>query len=702
MEARMSSLPYAQLCCQFSLDEILSATQNFDVALVVGEGGFGKVYKGTINVENEETFVVAIKRLNFNSSQGATEFWAEVQMLTKLRHCNLVSLIGYCNDSSEMILVYEFMPNGTLNDHLHKYETSLSWIQRLRISIGAARGLHYLHTGTGTQQGVIHRDVKSLNILLDECYSAKISDFGLSKIGPINASSAYINTRVKGTFGYLDPEYSWTGRLTRKTDVFAFGVVLFELLCGRPALDYRVDEDNCSLAKWAHESVGKGKVYEIIDLNIKSQISPKCLKVFARIADRCLSIESKKRPTMTEVLADLELSLKLQIKFDSIEKHAGLLSVARMLKWPFISPEVNSAQSDGKLPTVNEDTKEHTSSSKEDSVDHGEVATSEETLDRSDYHLDVSSAGDILLFANNDLKEVSFDDLKKATRDFTHAMRLGGGEFGDVFEGWINTSTSSRSATDDPLRIAIKRFYHSKIQHHLEEKFVDMEFLREFDHPNLIKVLGCCLCDKKLYLIYEFMDNGSLVSHLFTKDKIPLPWKTRVQIALGVAEALSFLHQRPYTAKNFSIKIHQILLDKNFNAKISDLESARLAYGDSYKEYNIDPLYYWIPRSKFLLFNLEYEGFIDSFGVVLIQMLTGEKMNFSMIAKLHKSMWDKKRQMIRKENLRSALDPHLPNVDDSIIKEAMELAHLAFKCLDNGHDALISALDFLKRISKNL
>ncbi|KAJ0954801.1 putative protein kinase RLK-Pelle-CrRLK1L-1 family [Helianthus annuus] len=230
-------------------------------------------------------------------------------MLTKLRHCNLVSLIGNCNDNSEMILVYDFMPNGTLDGHLHKYGTVLSWVQRLKISIGAARGLHYLHTGTGTQHGVIHRD---------------ISDFGLSKIGPTNASGAYVNTLVSGTFGYLDPEYFLTGRLTRKSDVFSFGVVLFELLCGRAALDNSLD-DECSLVKWAYESIKKDKVYSIIDLNIKNQISPKCLKKFVQIADRCLSSKSIKRPEMAEILFALELCLRLQNKFDTpVKPTAGI------------------------------------------------------------------------------------------------------------------------------------------------------------------------------------------------------------------------------------------------------------------------------------------------------------------------------------------------------------------------------------------
>ncbi|GKG03481.1 receptor-like protein kinase FERONIA, partial [Tanacetum coccineum] len=166
--------------------------------------------------------------------------------------------------------------------------TPLSWVQRLKICIGAGRGLHYLHTGTRTDVGVVHRDVKSSNILLDESWVAKISDFGLSRISPINRRASYVNTLVKGTFGYLDPDYFYTGRLTRKSDVYAFGVVLLEVLCRKRAVDRSLDEDHWNLARWVQESIKEGNLKRIIDTDIRSQISPKCLKEFVRIADRCV------------------------------------------------------------------------------------------------------------------------------------------------------------------------------------------------------------------------------------------------------------------------------------------------------------------------------------------------------------------------------------------------------------------------------
>ncbi|KAG5560737.1 hypothetical protein RHGRI_003916 [Rhododendron griersonianum] len=301
-------------CRSFSLDEVLIATNNFDDALVIGIGGFGKVYKGFID---DSATMVAIKRLNAESKQGAGEFWMEVKMLSKLRHANLVALIGYCNECQEMILVYEYIALGTLADHLYKLKTTesntsfspLSWEERLDMCIGVARGLDHLHSGTS--QSFIHRDVKSTNILIDGNWVAKISDFGLSK-GPASHSITHISTEVKGTFGYLDPDYFRTLRLTGKSDVYAFGVVLLEVLCGRPALDRKLSVEQMNLAHWAQQCIKEGKLAKVIDPSLSGQIAQPCLKSFVVLAQNCLNESPSSRPTMAEVLGKLELALLSQ------------------------------------------------------------------------------------------------------------------------------------------------------------------------------------------------------------------------------------------------------------------------------------------------------------------------------------------------------------------------------------------------------
>ncbi|CAH8269785.1 unnamed protein product [Arabidopsis lyrata] len=296
----------------FSLSELKSATRNFRPDSVVGEGGFGCVFKGWIDEASLTPskpgtgIVIAVKRLNQEGFQGHREWLAEINYLGQLDHPNLVKLLGYCLEEEHRLLVYEFMPRGSLENHLFRRGTfyqPLSWNTRVRMALGAARGLAFLHNA---QPQVIYRDFKASNILLDSNYNAKLSDFGLARDGPMGDNS-HVSTRIMGTQGYAAPEYLATGHLSAKSDVYSFGVVLLELLSGRRAIDKNQPVGEHNLVDWARPYLtNKRRLLRVMDPRLQGQYSlTRALKI-AVLALDCISIDTKSRPTMNEIVKTLE------------------------------------------------------------------------------------------------------------------------------------------------------------------------------------------------------------------------------------------------------------------------------------------------------------------------------------------------------------------------------------------------------------
>ncbi|KAL6529391.1 Serine/threonine-protein kinase pbs1 [Orobanche gracilis] len=295
--------PDVQIAAQtFTFRDLANATNNFRPECFLGEGGFGRVYKGML--ANGQ--VVAVKQLDRDGLQGNREFLVEVLMLSLLHHPNLVSLMGYCADGDQRLLVYEFMPYGSLEDHLHDLppdKEALDWNTRMKIAAGAARGLEYLHDKANPP--VIYRDFKSSNILLGQGFSPKLSDFGLAKLGPTGDKS-HVSTRVMGTYGYCAPEYAMTGQLTVKSDVYSFGVVFLELITGRKAIDSTLPQGEQNLVAWARPLFNdRRKFAKLADPRLQGRFPMRGLYQALAVASMCVQEQAAARPLIGDVVTAL-------------------------------------------------------------------------------------------------------------------------------------------------------------------------------------------------------------------------------------------------------------------------------------------------------------------------------------------------------------------------------------------------------------
>ncbi|XP_010488831.1 PREDICTED: calmodulin-binding receptor-like cytoplasmic kinase 3 [Camelina sativa] len=280
-----------------TMTQIAAATGNFAESHQIGEGGFGVVYKGYL----DDGQVVAIKRAKKEHFENLrTEFKSEVDLLSKIGHRNLVKLLGYVDKGDERLIITEYVRNGTLREHLDGTSgTKLNFNQRLEIVIDVCHGLTYLHSYAERQ--IIHRDIKSSNILLTDSMRAKVADFGFARGGPTDSNQTHILTQVKGTVGYLDPEYMRTYQLTAKSDVYSFGILLVEILTGRRPVEAKRPHDERITVRWAFDKYNEGKVYELVDPNARERVDEKILRKMFSLAFQCAAPTKKERPDMEAV-----------------------------------------------------------------------------------------------------------------------------------------------------------------------------------------------------------------------------------------------------------------------------------------------------------------------------------------------------------------------------------------------------------------
>ncbi|XP_047329852.1 receptor-like protein kinase FERONIA [Impatiens glandulifera] len=679
VENNRNSLPGA--CRRFSFREIQFATNNFDKALLIGKGGFGKVYRGVVDKETN----VAIKRYSSQSKQGLEEFMAEIEVLSMVQHTNIISLIGYCNEGQEMILVYDYIAKGTLADYLYNKKGGninsddgngfpvLSWEQRLRICLGVARALNYLHSGI--EKVFIFRDVKSSNILFDgeEDSVAKLTDFGLCKIVDRydTTDSSGISTDVKGTLGYLDPEYYMTRKLTKESDVYALGVVLWEALSGRPAINHLEDHHH-SLTLWASDLFKEGRVVDLIDPSLKGKISTDSIRLYTDIAYRCIDHRPVRRPPMGEVVAHLQCLLTpLAYLEEKEEKEVINQNGAGNER---IKDEEATSNSYFSIPSL------------EIPRIQIEKHTNLGILFLKSFQCVANSFGFITHNTNNGrlehdsllepdiqrLRRFSLQAIIDTTNKFSD--QIGRGGYSKVYKG----------QTTDGTPVAVK------VLASLESKAIgpEIKILSQIHHPHIISLLGYCRVESMQGLVLEYMANGSLHDHLHKKRNVHniLSWKKRLEICIGAARGLQYLHSGDMGKKiiHRDIKPANILLDENLVAKISDFgvcnvlsnertrcSTKRLLGTRGY----VDPEY-------FTNGILSDKSDVYSFGVVLLEVLCARNIfDFPVIRGERGYVVTYFRKCVQQNKIDKFVDPQ---INSSIDPESLnQFQQIAFKCVDD-------------------
>ncbi|KAK7849021.1 wall-associated receptor kinase 4 [Quercus suber] len=476
----------------FTKGELQKATNNYDETLIIGWGGFGTVYKGIL----PDNRIVAIKKSKTVDENQIEQFINEVLVLSQINHRNVVKLLGCCLETQVPLLVYEFIPNGTLFEYIHHESkaSTISWETRLRIAAETAEALSYLHFAASPP--IIHRDVKSSNILLDSTHTAKVSDFGASRLVPLDQTQ--FATMVQGTLGYLDPEYMQTSQLTEKSDVYSFGVVLVELLTGKKALSFDRPEVERSLAIYFISFLKDNRLFEIVEKHVAEEGKAEQLKEVANLAKRCLRLKGEDRPTMKEVATELE----------------GLRKV-EMHSW--VNVDSNSEETKFLLGETS-DSYKYNASNKSTNV-YDSLGTSFGALYLITITLDLFNA----------IKKRSETKLKKKFFKKNGGLLL------------------QQQLSSNENNVQNKKLFNSKELEKAVDHFSENRIVSIGGQGTVFKGM---LSDERIIaikkvplLVYEFIPNGTLFLYLHDEnEEFPLTWNMRLRISIEIAGALFYLH----------------------------------------------------------------------------------------------------------------------------------------------------------------
>ncbi|XP_022027827.1 uncharacterized protein LOC110929037 isoform X1 [Helianthus annuus] len=610
---------------QIPLEDVQKATNNFHDDNIIGHGDFGRAYEGVL-LRSDKLMKIAARRLDRKRGLGDVEFWKEVSVLSDLKHPNLVSIIGFCDERNEKIVVTTYEANGSLGQFLDS--PNLTWTQRLRICVGVAQSLSYLHSAEGRDYIVIHRFINSSTILLDENWEAKLSGFEISMKQSVNRMDQALLSEPIGAMGYMDPTIGKTRGVTHKSDVYSFGVVLFEILCGRKAyIENEAYRFLASLVKCHHENNTLGAIVHPYLAN--DQMSLKSLNIYLRVALSCLEEEAAHRPDMDYIVVELKKALEAQMQRDNLED-----GVQR--------PDIDQAANEN-IP--------------EEQVEHSSL---QHIIDQfKDICQDLPKPE--ISWEKLEHLKIGLNDVKLATHDFAMECMISSSGHYTLYRAAL-----SHFDEENPNIGAIKRISSGQDIYGKEEFHREIEMLTTIKHHAIATLLGYFAEGSEMVLLINNVDNGLLSSYLGNENAhCSLTWEKRLKICIDVAHALNYLHSEIEDQKriiNRYISSSSIGLDENWGAKIIEFgfsiflppnhDDKGLYHGKPCgAEYFADPEYL---RTGYLTRKSD----VYSFGVVLLEMLCGRPAHdIIYFMDGHKGLAYVARQCFRMGTLENMIDP---------------------------------------------
>ncbi|XP_019171519.1 PREDICTED: uncharacterized protein LOC109167071 [Ipomoea nil] len=650
---------------KYDLITLQNATNNFSEANKLGEGGFGPVYKGKL----ENRLEVAVKRLSENSRQGNLEFKNEVALMARLQHRNLVRLLGYCQEGREIILIYEFVPKGGLDNILFDpvKRGCLDWGRRYKIIESIARGLVYMHEDSRLR--IIHRDLKASNILLDVDLNPKIADFGAATLFTLDETQGS-TSRIVGTYGYMPPEYVCQGLFYVRSDVYSFGVLVLEIISGEKNTRFQNEESMKDLVSYAWSHWKSGSASNVIDPMLRGTSSPvheitKCI----HIALLCVQENVSDRPTMGEVLqmlSNLTMTLPIPIA-------PGF----------FIHSNINLEASNQSY------TKNEMSISEQfpRKMQKKKAKSYVKTVEESSSSVEISHVESHFKY--------ELITIQNATNNFSEANKLGGGRYWLVYKGKL----------ENGLKVVVKRLWKYSKQGNFQFKN-EVTLIAKLQHRNLVRLFGYCQEGREMILVYEFLSNGGLDGFLFDPVKRGcLNWKRRYKIIECIARGLIYLHEgSPIRIIHRNLNASNVLLDEDLNPKIVDFDMAKLfALDKTHDSSNITSGY--IAPEYELQGEISVKTDVYSFGVLVLEIISGQKFvrfqNEEYMNNLLSYAWTH----WKGESASNVIDPMLSGISGCPVHEITKCIHIALLCVQENvpdRPKMAEILQMLSNLSMSL